>query len=37
MDSISTLVGEALLTSPVWTESNIYSQLNIKKKIVFRT
>ena len=36
MDSISTLVGEALLASPVWTESNIYGQQN-KNKFVFRT
>ena len=36
MDSISTLVGEALSPSPVWTESNIYGQQN-KNKFVFRT
>ena len=36
MDSISTLVGEALLASPVWTESDIYGQQN-KNKFVFRT
>lgn len=36
MDSISTLFGEALLASPVWTESNIYGQQN-KNKFVFRT